>query len=155
MSTQIDSNDLTVYPDGIDNYEKVNDFETYDLREDESESNHTRTVQGLKKLEKIDNEIFIVVFNESSSEEDDKPIRQLITGEHEEKIYNFMFDYALTGLSQDDQLWLEYYIRKYRFVSFDDNRTDLLWSTRKMMAQVYFGAFIDKRKIAHIRGIWS
>ena len=155
MSNQIDSHDLTVYPDGIDNYEKVNDFETFDLREDEADINHSRTVQGLKKLEKIDNDIFIVVFNESSSDPDNEPIRQLITGEHEEKIYNFMFDYAFAGLSKDDQLWLEYYIRKYRFVSFDDNRTDLLWATRKMMAQVYYGAFIDKRKLAHIRGIWS
>jgi hypothetical protein len=112
-------------------------------------------MQGLKKLEKLGNDVFIVVFNESSSEKDDEPIRQLKTGNEAEPVYNFMFDYALTGLSQDDKLWIEYYIRKYRFVSFDDNRTDLSWATSKMLCQTYFGAFIDKRKLAHIRGIWS
>ena len=102
------------------------------------------------------NDIFIVVFNESSSDEaDTQPIRQLKTGMDQERIYNFMFDYALTGISKDDQLWIHYYIMKYRFISFDDKRNDQSWATKKMITQMYYGLYLDKNKIAHIRGIWS
>ncbi len=161
MQALIDSHDLTVYPQGIETYDQVNDFETFDNSEFDSEANHARTIQGLRKLEKLNNkngrnDIFIVVWNESSSDEaDTQPIRQLKTGMNQEEIYNFMFDYALTGISQDDQLWIQYYIMKYRFVSFDDNRSDQSWANKKMLAQVYYGMYVDKNKLAHIRGIWS
>ena len=161
QTSQIDAHDLTVYPDGINTYDQVNEFQDYENSEFISESNHNRTIQGLKKLEKYNNQegrndLFIVVMNESSSTEiEAQPIRQLITGLNQEKIYNFMFDYALTGITEDDKLWIEYFIRKYRFVQIDDSRTEMIWSTRKMLTQAYFGLFIDKRKIMHIQGIWS
>ena len=159
--SEIDAHDLTVYPDHVKNYDQVQEFETYDLREDESEQNHARTIQGLRKLEKFNNEngrndIFIVVFNESAiGEKDTQPIRQLKTGMDQEQIYNFMFDYALTGISKDDQLWIHYYIMKYRFISIEDKRSEQTWFNKKAIAQVYFGLYLDKNKIPHIRGIWS
>ena len=160
-NSKIDAHDLTVYPDHVKNYDQVQQYETFDNSEFDSEENHKRTIQGLRKLEKLNNkngrnDLFIVVFNESSSDEKDtQPIRQLKTGMDQEQIYNFMFDYALTGLSTDDKLWIHYYIMKYRFISFDDNRNDQSWANKKMLAQVYFGMYLDKTQLAHIRGIWS
>jgi len=157
-NSKIDAHDLTVYPKGIDNYDKLNEFETYNNSEFDSEQNHTNTMKGLQKLKTLNNkngqnEVFIVVFNEDTPDEPQaKPIRKL---DDSERVYNFMFDYALTGLSTDDQLWIHYYIMKYRFISFEDKRSDLVWADKKMLAQVFYGVFMDKNKINHIRGIWS
>lgn len=158
--TLIDSHDLTVYPDGIENYDQVQQYETYDNSEFDSEENHARTIQGLRKLEKFNNEngrneIFIISFNESGNEIEIQPIRKLITGMDQEPIYNFMFDYAVTGITQDDEFWIHYHIMKYRNEKIDDDRTDRSWMIRKMLHQIYFGKYLDDHKIAHIRGIFS
>lgn len=160
-TNQIDAHDLTVYPDGIDTYEKVNEFETYENTEFISEENHKRTILGLRKIQKLNNpdglnDIWVMSYNGGfADDENPQPIRQLITGMNEERVYNFMFDYAYIGLTKDDVLWIEYYITKYRFNKIDESRSDKSWSLRMMLSQAYLGMYIDKRKIVHIRGIWS
>lgn len=160
---KIDSNDHTVYKDGLDTYNKIQEWENFENSEFESNENHTRTIEGLKKLEKLKNKnglnkIWVYSLNEGFYDDENSEkitIRELKTGASKERVYNFMFDYALINLSKDDILWIEYFIQKYRFEKIDDPRTLTPWNVRAMISMSRVGLYLDKHKIDYVKGIWS
>lgn len=157
---KIDSNDHTVYKDGLDTYEKIRDWENFENSEFESNENHTRTIKGLKVLQKLNNKnglnkIWVYSLNEGFYDDENSESVTIRKLKPEERVYNFMFDCAVINLTKDDQLWIEYFIHKYRFEKIDDPRTLTPWNTRAMISLVRVGLYLDKHKIDFVKGIWS
>ena len=142
----VDKHDLTVYPEGLNDYQSIEEWRTYENTEFDAEENNRRAVEGIKRLFGLSSKVWMIKFNDGETVSELDP---------NERITNFMFDFAVIGLSEDDIKWLHYYIMKYRFTKIDDPRTDTQWSTRAMLAQVMAGMYIDKHNIKHIQGIWS
>lgn len=137
------TNNYTTFPEGIKTQEEFTDWCDYENSEFRAEQNHKECWGDVDKLKSMfpGNEVYLVSIN--SGRDHDRPLPCRKESE-EARRYTFAFDYAVTGISDDDLAWMWYYIMRYRNEQIDDPRTDIPWNTRVSIWLVRVGIIIEK-----------